>query len=82
MRNGSKVADGLYIKRVLLALEDFHFFSLYMFPCIAKQVMTLKQLRLLSCLDFLETNLEHVVLSLDITLLLPISPTPDPARYT
>jgi len=23
MRNGSRVADGLYIKRVLLALEDF-----------------------------------------------------------
>ena len=58
MRNDSMVADGLYIKRVLLALEDFLFFSLYSFSCIAKQVTTLKQLRLLSCLDFLETNLE------------------------
>ena len=47
--NGSEVADGLYIKRVLLALEDFLFFSLYSFSCIAKQVTTLKQLRLLSC---------------------------------
>jgi len=58
MRNGSRVADGLYIKRVLLVLEDFLFFSLYSFSCIAKQVTTLKQFRLLSCLDFLETNLE------------------------
>jgi len=62
MRNGSRVADGLYIKRVLLALEDFLFFSLYSFSCIAKQVTTLKQFRLLSCLDSLETNLEPLVL--------------------
>jgi hypothetical protein len=58
IRNGSRMADELYIKRVLLALEGFLFFSLYSFSCIAKQVTTLKQLRLLSCLDFLETNLE------------------------
>jgi hypothetical protein len=44
MRNGSKVADELYITRVLLALEDFFFFSLYSFSCIVKQVTTLKQL--------------------------------------
>jgi len=82
MRNGSRVADELYIKRVLIALEDFLFFSLYAFSCIAKQVTTLKQLRLLSCIDFLETNFEHLVLFSDITLVLPISPTPDSARYT
>ena len=56
MSNGSRVADELYIKRVLMALEDFIFFSLYSFSCIAKQVATLKQLRLLSCLDFLENE--------------------------
>jgi len=50
MRNGSRVADELYIKRVLMALEDFLFFSVYSFSCIAKEVTTLKQLRLLSCL--------------------------------
>jgi hypothetical protein len=44
MRNGSNVIDELYIMRVLLVLEDFLFFSLYSFSCIAKQVMTLKQL--------------------------------------
>jgi len=44
MRNGSWVADELQIKRVLLALEDFLFFSLYSFSCIEKQVTTLKQL--------------------------------------
>ena len=82
MRNGSRVADELYIKRVLTVLEDFLFFSLYSFSCIAKQVTTLKQLRFWSCLDFLETNLERLVLFSDITLVLPISPTPDPARYT
>jgi hypothetical protein len=60
MRNDSRVTDGLYIKRVLLALEDFLFFSLYSFSCIAKQVTTLKQLRLLSCSDFLDTNLESL----------------------
>jgi len=82
MGNDSRVAEELYIKRVLLALEDFLFFSLYSFCCIEKQATTLKQLRLLSCLDFLETNLESLVLSSDITFLLPVSPTPDPACYT
>jgi len=61
-----EVADELYIKRVLMAMEDFLFFSLYSFSCIAKQVTTLKQLRLLSCLDFLETNFERLVLFSDI----------------
>jgi len=60
MGNDSRVADELYIKRVLLVLEDFLFFSLYSFSCIAKQVTTLKQLRLLSCLDFLETNIKYL----------------------
>jgi len=36
MRDDSRVADELYIKRVLLALEDFLFFSLYSFSCISK----------------------------------------------
>jgi len=80
--NDSGAADELYIKRVWLALENFLFFSLYCFSCIAKQVTTLKQLRLLSCIDSLETNFEHFVLFSDITLLLSISPTPDPACYT
>jgi len=82
MRNDSRVADEAYIKRGCLVLEDFHFFSLYSFSCIAKQVTTLNQLRSLSCLDFLETNIELLVLFSDIALLSPISPTPDPARYT
>jgi hypothetical protein len=60
MSNGSRVADELYLKRVWLALEDFLCFSLYLFSCIAKQVTTLKQLRLLSCLDFLETHFESL----------------------
>jgi len=67
MRNDSRVAEELYIKRVLLALEDFLFFSLYSVSCIAKQVTTLKQLQRLSNLDILETNLEPLVLFSDIT---------------
>jgi len=42
MRDGSREADELYIKRVLLALENFLFFSLYSFSCIAKQATALK----------------------------------------
>jgi hypothetical protein len=79
--NSSKVADELYIKRVLLALEDFLFFSLYSFSGIAKQVTTLKQLRFLSCPDFHETNLEPLVLFSDIIFELSISPTLDHVRY-
>jgi hypothetical protein len=60
MEDDSRVADELYIKRVLLVLEDFLFFYLYWFSCIVKQVTTLKQLRILSCLDFLEMNLESL----------------------
>jgi len=36
MRNGSRVADEEYIKRVFLAIDGFLFFSLYSFSCIAK----------------------------------------------
>ena len=57
-RNDSRVADELYLKSVLLALEYSHFFSLYSFFCMAKEVMTLKQLRLVSCFDSLDTNFE------------------------
>jgi len=42
MRNGSRVADGLYIKRVVLALEDFLFFSVYSFSCLASNSTTLE----------------------------------------
>jgi hypothetical protein len=49
MRNGSKVVDEMPINRVLSVLEDFLFFSLYSFSCRAKQVTTVKQLRLLYC---------------------------------
>jgi hypothetical protein len=58
LRIDSRLADELYVKRVLLVLEDFLFFSLYLFYCIAKQFMTLKHCRLCSCLDFLDPNFE------------------------
>jgi len=61
MRNSLSVADALYIKRVLLTLEDFLFFSVYLFSCIAKQFTTLEQLRLLSCLDSFEMNFKYLL---------------------
>jgi hypothetical protein len=83
VRNGSRVVDELYIMRVLLALEDFLFFSLYSFSSIAKQVTTLKQLRLLSCPDFLDTNfkrllscflISHVSYQYHLSLTPPVTP--------
>jgi len=47
MENGSRVADELYIKRVLIALEDFLFFSLYSFSCIASNSTTWKHILIL-----------------------------------
>jgi len=47
MRNGSRVADELYIKRVLMVLEDFLFFSLYSLSCIASNSPTLKHILIL-----------------------------------
>ena len=47
MENGSRVADELYIKRVLIVLEDFLFFSLYSFFCIANNSTTLRNILIL-----------------------------------
>jgi hypothetical protein len=82
MRNGLRMAVQLYIQRVLSLLEDFLFFSHYSFSCIAMQVTTLKRLRLLSSLDSLEMHIKLLVLFSDITLLLSVSPTSDPACYS
>jgi hypothetical protein len=60
MTNASSVAYEWYITRVLLALEDSLFFSLYSFSCIAKQCTTLRQLRLWSCLGFLHTYFDRL----------------------
>jgi len=37
MGNDSRVVDAVNIKRGCLVLEDFLFFSLYSFSCVAKQ---------------------------------------------
>jgi hypothetical protein len=62
MTNDSKVADQLYIQRVLLVSEDFLFFSHYSLCCIAKQVTTSKQLQLMSCPDILDMNFEGLAM--------------------
>jgi len=43
MGNDLKVADEVFIKRGCLALEEFLFFSLYLFSCISKASTTLTQ---------------------------------------
>ena len=48
----------------------------------SKASTTLTQPWFLSCLDSLDTNLDVFCPDYDTTLLLPISPTSDPTRYT
>jgi hypothetical protein len=63
-------------------LEDFLFFSLYSFSCIAKQVTTLKTAPTLVLSWFPRNEPRASCPAFSITLVLPISPTPDLARYT
>jgi hypothetical protein len=75
MEDGSRVADGSVYKERLLVLEDFLFFSLYSFPCIASNSTTLeKHLDFLSLFLFLDTYFEF-------SLATSTSPAPNPARY-
>ena len=67
MRDGSRVADELYIKRVLIVLEDFLFFSLYSFSCIASNSTTLKDNSIL----FLDTHFEFSPANIHITCVRP-----------
>ena len=72
MENGSRVADELYIKRVSMVLEDFLFFSLYSFSCIASNKYDFERYSDSCSLD---THFEFSSAT-------SISPAPDPARYT
>jgi len=74
MRNGSRVEGKLYMQRVLLALEEFRFFSLYMVSCIANQLTTLTQLRLWPCSDPSKRTSSALVLCMISHYLFPISP--------
>ena len=38
MKNGSMVVDNLYMKRGCCTLEDFLFFSLYLFSCVQSKL--------------------------------------------
>jgi len=71
MKNGSRVAEELYIKRVLIVLEGFLFFSLYSFSCIASNSTTLEKYSDSCSLD---THFEF-------SLATSTSPAPDLARY-
>jgi len=69
-------------KESVVGVGGFLFCSISSFSCIAKQVTTLKQVRLLPCLDSSKQTLSTFCFVFHITFELPISPTPDPARYT
>jgi len=56
--NVSTVTEEPYITRGCLTLERFRLLTLYMSSWMAKQVITLKHLRLLPCPVFFDTNLE------------------------
>jgi len=59
-----EVARELYIKRVSMVLEDFLFFSLYSFSCIASNSTTLKDILIL---DSLDTHFEFSSANIHIT---------------
>jgi hypothetical protein len=77
MRNDLRVADGMYIKRGLLNLEDFFLFWLYSFNCIGKQEISLKNN--FDWYSVLNSEYEHQTHCLDynITSLLSKWSTPD-----
>jgi len=72
----------LNIKRGCWCWRIFCFFFIYLFSCIAKHIMTLNQLRLLSCSESLQRMWSAVVLFADIPVYIPISSTPDITSYT
>jgi hypothetical protein len=76
MRDDSRVVNELYIKRGCSVLEDFLFFSLYSFSCIASNSTTLKNI-----LDFLSLSLS-LDTHFEFSPATSISPAPDPARYS
>jgi len=81
MRNDSRVADKVYIKRGCLELQDFLFLLSLLVLLYSKASTTLTQPQLLSCLDPFNTNPEASGPDYNITLQLPISPTSNPACY-
>jgi len=75
MRDDSRVVNELYIKRGCLVLEDFLFFSLYSFSCIASNSTTSENtLNFFSLSLSLDTHFEF-------SFATSTSPAPDPTRY-
>jgi len=69
-------------KERLFGVEGFPFLLALLVILYSKASTTLTQPWFLSCLDCLNTNIEASCPDYHITLLFPISPTSDPARYT
>jgi len=86
MRNGSRVADGLYIKRVLFGVGGFPFLLSLLVLLYSKARYDFERAStfVLFCLFLTSSKRTSspVRTAFEIILLLPISPTSDPARYT
>jgi len=82
MRNDLKVVYELYIKRGCLVLENFLFFLSLLILLYSKASMTLKQLQILSCSDFLKQTSSTFVMNMISHYLLPLLPAPDSTCYT
>jgi len=81
MEDDFRVANNLCIKRGCLVLEDFIFFSLDLFSCIAKRETTSNKGPTLGLSCSLEMHFDFLVLVFDITFSSPISPMSDTAHY-
>jgi len=85
MRDGSWVADGLYIKRVLIGIGGFPFLLSLLVLLYSKASYDFETAStfVLFCLVLTSSKRTSspVRPAFEITLLLPISPTFDPARY-
>jgi len=82
IRIDSRVVDKFYIKRGWLVLENLLFFSLYRLCFIAYQDTSLKQLKLLSCLDSSKQSSSTFWFASDLKFSSQISQKPDPTCYT
>jgi hypothetical protein len=67
MRDNSRVVKEMFIKRHCLGLDNFIFFYLDLFSCIAKEVTTLKQHQFMDGLDESKKSLSTFHFASDLT---------------
>jgi hypothetical protein len=82
MRHDLRVADKLYIKKVLLVLEDFLFFLSFLVLLYSKASYDFETVPTYVSSWFPRKELRAPCSVFRYPIELPVSPTPDPARYT